>query len=323
MVLNLYLPNANHNEDTGEPDLPVLRHLAPSLDHVKGTVATRRGAANNQVHDDHAANGDQEAKESLPADNLDGLDGGVLKDPFFQHKLRGGKDLRAGNQKHAYNGARRIGETLAIVSRVIGVAHLLVWPDGARETDHGDAGDDADEREPLEQEEVAAEEDDGEEADKEDQRTTSHLVDGRGHEQQAGVHQRRAHDVADRRQREQDDTEALEQASLAAIVLVGVLVVGDDVGPVVGIDGLVLGTGGCGRLVGEEVAVQGHEPENEPAAHLANKHLGRLQDRLVKELSLLGIGIAVSHALHVLEKRAQTRAQVSNMILSLWKAKML
>lgn len=47
-------PNADHDEEAGDGDGPVVGNLPPALDYVEGPVPPGVGAADGEVQDDHA-----------------------------------------------------------------------------------------------------------------------------------------------------------------------------------------------------------------------------------------------------------------------------
>lgn len=274
------------------------------------------------MHDDHSQDGDGEAKDALPADDADRLDGRTLEKPLLDHELGCGKDLGTGNQEHADDGAQRIGIQTAFRggSGLEGGRsgnHFAVW--GAwlglvrvystGEAHDGDAGDDTDQGQPLEEVQPAAEEHDAEQADEENKRTPGHLVYRGGHHEQTGVHESGAANVADGGYGKEEDADACKHrvmgvdglASAGAVegrgrVYAGVVGVGDIIGAT---DGLVAG----GLLPGHVAFAERHEADDQPAAHLTDEHLRRLDYGLLEVYPLLGVRVlAVADALVVLLK---------------------
>lgn len=163
---------------------------------------------------------------------------------------------------------------------------------------------------------LALQEDDAEQADEKHQGATGHLVYRGSDEQQPAIHERRAQNVADGREREQQNTPALERLIAREVVFVVVVVaVGVEggcrvnttrIGMIVevgigvrGGDGLVVRA--SASILGDVALPQGHEGHDEPAAGLADEHLGGLDHGLLKKLVGLGIGvIAVANALVIL-----------------------
>lgn len=164
------------------------------------------------MEDQHDDQGNGEAEQALPADDLEGLDARPLQQVLLQHELRGGEDLRAGDQQDANGGAEGLGAGIPLCPLLPAVFRSVVRPDGAGEPDERHARHDADQRGPLEEVQLAAQEDDAEQADEQDERAPRHLVDRRCHHEQPRVHERRAADVAESGEREEQDPVAAEHA---------------------------------------------------------------------------------------------------------------
>lgn len=321
------LPNTDHDEEARQKHLRVLRPLPPPFSHVERAIAAPLGPADDKVQHHHAEHRDPEPEEALPPDHADGVDGRPLEQPLLQHELRGREHLRPGDHEHAHDGEERVGPHVPAFRLLLLLLFLLVRPDGPRQPDDGHAQHDAHEGHPLEEVQPAPQEEHAEQADEEDERPARHLVDGGGDQQEAGVHERGPQDVTDGREREQQDPEAPERLvagrGFPVLVLVPgrvqgvrgvytrrvIVVVVVDVVVVVVVIAVSLRLGGMDRLVpgvwllGDVALPQGHEPHDEPAAHLAEEHLGGLDDGLLEVGPLLGVGVvAVSYALVVLDK---------------------
>ena len=247
------------------------------------------------MQDKHAQHSSGETKQTLPSDNLKRLNRRPLKHPFFKNKLRSSEDLSTSNEEHTDNGSSGIRQTLVIRSRGLAMG-LLVRPDGTRKTNDSHTSDDANESKPLEQVKVSAEEDDRKQTDEENKSSTGHLVNRSSDEQQTSVHERCAEDITDSRQRKKRHSPPTQDRLLGRL---GVLLLTISIKRV---DSLVSSVGG--GAVASGLAVEGHEGDDDPAAHFADEHLGSLQDGLVEEGALADLGgVAVSNALHVLDKQ--------------------
>lgn len=305
-------PDAYHDEDAGTPELLLARNLPQSLHHVKVPVPSRLRPPNDKMQHHHPQRRNCEPKDAFPPHNMNWLNRRPLQQPLLRHELRRRKDLRTRDEQHPHDSKQRVRRVLRM--RLL----LVVGPYRAREPHDRHAGHDADERDPLVEEELPAEEKHAEEADEEDEGPARHLVyRGRDH-QEARVHERRAADVAHGGDREEEDPVALEGVVLlkwgpdvrvvAGVVAGGLIGVGVDVGGV-RTDGLVA----CGRgvrVLGGEAAVEGAGADDEPAAHFADEHLGCLEDGLVEVAPAGGVGVvAVAGALVVLGASQRERVQ--------------
>lgn len=310
----------DHDEEAGDADGLVLGHLPEPLDHVEHAVAAGVGSSHDEVQHQHADQSDGKTEQTFPAHDLDRLDVGTLQEELLEDELGSSKDLSTSNQDNTQRGAERLDRSSILGGLLQGVGGLglSIGPDDAGEPDHSDADHDTDQRRPLEQVQLAAQEHDAEQAHEQDQGAARHLVDGRGHHEQAGVDEGGAEDVADGGQRQQHDAVALEQAVGAGLALLrprglDERVFGVDARRVVVVvvvvvrvrvtvaDGLV--PVGLGALPAGDLLVGGHQPDDEPAADLADEHLRRLQHGLLEGPAVLGVGVvAVPHALVVLER---------------------
>lgn len=262
----------------------------------------------------HADQGERETEQALPAHDLDRLDARTLQEELLEDELGGREDLGAGDQDDAQGGAQRLGSRGVLRGPAQGVGNLGlgIGPDDAGESHQGDACHDADEGDPLEEVQVAAQEDDAEQADEQDQGAARHLVDRGRHHEQAGVDERGAEDVADGGQREEQDAEAPQEAVGAAGTLSGwgasERVFRVDARGIVRVrvvavaHGLVPVGAGAVLLPGHEALVRLHQADDEPASDLADEHLRRLQHGLLEGPAVLGVGVvAVPDALVILE----------------------
>lgn len=290
-----YIPNANHNEDAGYVERRLAGDLPPALHHVKRAVAASFGPSDGKVKHNHAHEGHDEAKDALPGNDFDGRNRRPFKEVLLKHKLRGGEDLGTRDEENTDGGQKGVGSDIVGVFRH---THnlLLVRPDDAGQADKTNTDNDTDEGEPLESEKPPLEEEDAEQADKEYEGAARHLVDGSGDHEQTNVHERRATHIADSREREEKYADALELAIGLGGCAVDINLVRIGLVPLVGVKGFVAG----GRL-GDVAAVDGCDTHDDPASHLANKHLQGLENRLVEVLAFREIGIVtVASALVVL-----------------------
>lgn len=121
---------------------------------------------------------------------------------------------------------------------------------------------------------LASQEGDAEETDEQNQCAARHLVDTSSDHQKTDVHEGCAADVADGRQRQQEDSVTRQNAislalgSCASVAGAFCLLV---VVSVVGVHGPVSIL--AGSLVAKVFAVERHEADHDPAARFADKHL--------------------------------------------------
>lgn len=99
--------NRDHNRDGRKRNSAVAGDLAESLNGVKVSVLALGVATNGNMEDNHSNDGDNEAKNTLPADNLQWLKGIVLENPFLGYELGCGEDLSTGDEEDTDDGSER------------------------------------------------------------------------------------------------------------------------------------------------------------------------------------------------------------------------
>jgi hypothetical protein len=148
---------------------------------------------------------------------------------------------------------------------------------------------------------VSLEEDDAEEADEQDESTSCHLVDGCSNHEKSSVHERGTADVANSGQSKQGNSVS-PQDGWAGVKELGAIIGSGcsfSIAIFLGINRLIASVLWCRTI---EPSPESHEANDQPAAHLADEHLGGLENRLVKESALpwTVIGATVSDTLVVL-----------------------
>src|SRR5690242_9282835 len=98
MRKELDVPNADHDQDGGDGDALVVRHL------VQAVLRIEVPSTNSEVQNDHHNSGDGKPENALPAHDFDRLHGVLLHDTLLEHKLRSGEDLRSGNEQYTNDG---------------------------------------------------------------------------------------------------------------------------------------------------------------------------------------------------------------------------
>lgn len=171
--------NRDHDRDGRKRNSAVAGDLAESLNGVKVSVLALGVAANGNMEDNHSNDGDNEAKNTLPANNLQWLKGVVLEDPFLSHELGCGEDLGTSDEENTDDGSEGSAGGV-LINRGIVVEFgdkFLFFEEGSSKTDDSNTENDDKQREPLEGTEVALQEQDREKTNKEDKGSTGHLVD--------------------------------------------------------------------------------------------------------------------------------------------------